>query len=43
MNLNSAAFLKRGDQVVDLLALNGQAIEFEAEFESGIEVEKDDD
>lgn len=46
VNLNPAAFFQQGGQVANLLALNGQLVEFEAQFESvfkgGIGIQKDD-
>lgn len=43
VNLSPAAWFERGTQVMDLRALNGQTIEFEAEFENGVaKVEFDD-
>ncbi len=43
VNLEPASWFMRGGEVVNLLALDRQTIEFEAEFESGIEVDHDDD
>lgn len=43
VNLMPATWFQSGTQVMNLAALDGQTVEFEAEFESGIKVEKDDD
>ncbi|CAA9301179.1 MAG: hypothetical protein AVDCRST_MAG68-455 [uncultured Gemmatimonadetes bacterium] len=43
VNLDPALWFKPGAQVVNLAALNGRTVEFEAEFKSGIKVEHDDD
>ncbi|HET7274718.1 MAG TPA: hypothetical protein VFI91_06035 [Longimicrobiaceae bacterium] len=43
VNLDPASWFMNGDEVIDLLALDGQLIEFEAEFENSIEVGHDDD
>lgn len=43
VNLNPATWFQLGTQVLDLRALNGQTVEFEAEFEDGIEIDRDDD
>lgn len=43
VNLSPAAWFQQGAQVMDLRALDGRTIEFEAEFEDGVvEVEFDD-
>ena len=41
VNLQPATWFKSGTQVVNLAALNGRTVEFEAEFKSGIKVQKD--
>lgn len=43
VNLMPATWFQTGTQVMNLAALNGRTVEFEAEFESGVEVEKDND
>lgn len=45
VELDPAAWFKVGDQVIDLRQFDGQTLEFELEFEfeSGIEVDHDDD
>lgn len=41
VNLDPASWFRSGNQVTNLLALNGRTVEFEAEFERGIRVERD--
>lgn len=41
VNLQPATWFKPGAQVVNLAALNGRTLEFEAELKSGIRIEKD--
>ncbi|HEV2146688.1 MAG TPA: hypothetical protein VGR37_04660 [Longimicrobiaceae bacterium] len=41
VNLHPATWFRSGTQVLNLAALNGKTVEFEAEFKSGISVEKD--
>lgn len=43
VNLDPAAWFRQGSQVRNLAALNGQTVEFELEFERGVEVEIEDD
>lgn len=43
VNLDPGSWFMAGGEVVDLVALDGETIEFEAEFESGVEIEFDDD
>ena len=42
VNLNPAAWFLVGGQPLNLAALDGRTVEFELEFESGIEIEDDD-
>lgn len=39
VNLDPAAWFRSGGQVLNLVALNGQTVEFHSEFEHGIEVD----
>lgn len=41
VNLDPASWFRSGNQVTNLLALNGRTVEFEAEFERGVRVEHD--
>lgn len=43
VNLDPAAWFMINGQPLNLGALNGQTVEFEFDFESGIEIEEDDD
>lgn len=43
VTLNPGLWFKPGTQVVNLAALNGRTVEFEAEFKGGLRVDHDDD